>query len=105
MPADYGYIRGTTGADGDHVDCFIGPDDKSDKVVVIDQKDLKTGKFDESKVMLGLKNREAAIGGYCNSFSDGNGVKRIMKITPMSVDEFKEWIKNDATLEPLKESA
>ena len=24
MPADYGYIRGTTGADGDHVDCSSG---------------------------------------------------------------------------------
>ena len=104
MPADYGYIRGTTGADGDHVDCFIGPDEKSDKVFVID-KDLKTGKFDESKVMLGFKNREAAIGGYCNSFSDGAGAKRIMKITPMSVDEFGEWLRNGDTRAPLRKSA
>jgi hypothetical protein len=105
MPADYGYLRKTTGADGDHLDCFIGPDETSDKVVVIDQKDLKTGKFDESKVMLGFKNREAAVGGYCNSFSDGNGVKRIMKITPMGVDEFKEWLRSGNTREPLKKSA
>ena len=56
MPADYGYIRGTTGADGDHVDCFVGPDEKSEKVFVIDQKDLKTGAFDECKCILGARN-------------------------------------------------
>jgi hypothetical protein len=38
MPADYGYIRGTTGADGDHVDCFLGPDEKAERVFVIDQR-------------------------------------------------------------------
>jgi hypothetical protein len=74
-------------------------------VIVIDQKDLETGKFDESKVMLGFKNREAAIGGYCNSFSDGAGAKRIMKITPMSVAEFKEWLRSGDTRAPLKKSA
>jgi hypothetical protein len=105
MPADYGYIRGTTGADGDHVDCFIGPDEKPDKVFVIDQKDLKTGAFDECKCILGARNRENAIGIYTTSFSDGNGVKRIMKITPMSVDEFREWLRSGATREPLRKSA
>ena len=106
MPADYGYIRGTTGADGDHVDCFVGPHEKSDKVFVIDQKDLKTGAFDEYKCShLGARNRDNAIGIYTNSFSDGNGVKRIMKITPMSVDEFKAWLKSGATRAPLKKSA
>ena len=86
MPADYGYIRGTTGADGDHVDCYVGPHETSDKVFVIDQKSLRTCDFDEHKCVLGAKNRDNAIGIYTSSFSDGNGVKRIMKITPMSVD-------------------
>lgn len=100
MPHAYGYIRGTVGADQDHVDCYIGPDEKSEKVFVIDQKDLKTGKFDEHKCMLGFKNKGAATTGYCRGFSDGKGYKRIMKLTPMSIDEFKEWLKLGNTREP-----
>lgn len=107
MPSHYGYIRGTTGADGDHVDCFVGPDEKSDRVFVIDQKNLKTdgGAFDEHKVVLGARNRENAIGIYSSGFSNSDGAKRIMKITPMSVDDFKEWLRNGDTRAPLKKSA
>ena len=83
----------------------LGHDETSDKVFVIDQKDLKTGAFDERKCILGARNRDNAIGIYTNSFSDGNGAKRIMKITPMSVDEFKEWLCNGDTRAPLKRSA
>ena len=34
MQHDYGYIRGTEGADGDHMDVFLGPDFKSREVPV-----------------------------------------------------------------------
>lgn len=105
MPHHYGYIRGTTGADGDHVDCYVGPREDSDRVFVIDQKDLKTGKFDEHKIMLGFANKGAAIGGYCGGFSDGKGYSRIMKTTPMSVDEFKEWLRGGNMRKPLARSA
>ena len=105
MPNDYGYVRGTIGADHDHLDVHIGPHENSDKVFVIDQRDLDTRKFDEHKVFLGFRNREAAIGGYCNGFSDGKGSKRIMKITPMTVDEFKAWLDSGNTKEPLQSVA
>ena len=105
LPHHYGYIRGTMGSDGDHIDCYVGPNETSDKVFVVDQKDLKTGKFDEHKAMLGFKNREAAIGGYCNGFSDGKGCKRLMKITPMSVAEFKAWLDSGKTREPIGKAA
>jgi hypothetical protein len=105
MQNPYGYIRGHMGADDDHLDCYVGPDEASDKVTVIDQKDLKTGKFDECKVMLGFKNRDAAIGGYTKGFSDGNGAKRIMKITPMSVEAFKAWLASGRTREPMGKAA
>lgn len=65
MPFDYGYIRGTEGADGQHVDCFIGPNEKADNVYVIHQckEDDKT-KYDEDKVMLGFNSPEEAKKAY-----------------------------------------
>src|SRR5208282_3995907 len=39
MPADYGYIRQTQGADGEQVDCFVGPDRESKDCWIVDQND------------------------------------------------------------------
>src|ERR1700748_955107 len=39
MPVSYGYIKRTEGADGDHVDCFLGPHLNSKKIYVLDQMD------------------------------------------------------------------
>jgi inorganic pyrophosphatase len=44
---DYGEILTTEGADGDRIDCFIGPDPSCELVVVIDQIDQQTRQFDE----------------------------------------------------------
>ena len=46
MPHHYGYIKKTESeADGDHVDCFLGPHPDSHLVVVIDQQ-KPHGRFD-----------------------------------------------------------
>lgn len=93
VPYDYGYIKRTEGADGDHVDVCIGPDDQSDHVFVVDQHDHRTGKFDEHKVMLGYRTKEQAERAYCAGFSDGKGPKRMKKVTTMSMPEFKNFLK------------
>ena len=64
----YGYIRGTVGPDGDHVDCYIGPDKKSPRVFVVHQNDPKTGKYDEDKVMLGFSSPEEAKKAYLGQY-------------------------------------
>ena len=92
LPADYGYIKRTTGKDGDHVDVYIGPSPESDRVFVIDQLDLKTGKFDEHKSVLGASSLGQAVDLYVNSF-DNPTLKRIGDVTEMSVDEFRQWVK------------
>ena len=51
MAADYGYIKGTVGKDGDHSDVFVGPKQNSERDTVIDQA-IKDGGFDEHKIML-----------------------------------------------------
>lgn len=83
MPADYGYIRGTVGADADQVDCYLGPDAKSTKVFVIHQNDRHTGAYDEDKVMLGFSSLENALVTYTLGHSHAGLVfGSIEEITP-----------------------
>lgn len=101
MPVDYGYIKGTTGADGDHVDAFVGPDTDSKKVFLVDQKDPATGQFDEHKALIGFNDPFSALNAYEGSFSDNSGASRIGGFTPMDMDSFKGWLKNRDTTQPL----
>jgi N12 class adenine-specific DNA methylase/predicted O-methyltransferase YrrM len=108
LKSHYGYIRGSEGADGDHVDTFIGANPASEKVFVVDQVNPETGKFDEHKVMLGFDNLEAAREGYAENYT--KGWKGLGAITETDVDSFKTWLKHDNTTKPFgtlptKESA
>ena len=100
MPADYGYVRRTEGADGDHVDVYIGPDPVSERVFVVDQVDAETGAWDEHKVMLGYYNMQAAKAAYDKGFSDGKGPQRRARVTPVAMGEFKEWLAKGDTKRP-----
>lgn len=97
LPADYGYIKGTEGADGDHVDAYMGPDKNSKTVFIINQHDHKTDKFDEHKAMLGYESEKAAMADYCKAFSDGKGIDRLGSIETVSMDAFKNWLKSERT--------
>ena len=97
LPADYGYIRRTIGADGDHVDCYIGPHADSTHAFIINQRDAKTRKFDEVKVMLGYRSEAEAVRDYVKAFSDGKGSLRMGGVQSMSVDALKAWLKRGDT--------
>lgn len=101
LPCQYGYIKGTEGADGDHVDVFLGPHVKSPRVFVIDQNDADTGEFDEHKAFIGFGSKAQVINTYRKAFSDGRADDRMGNIHEMPVPEFKEWLKDDTT-KPLK---
>lgn len=103
MPHHYGYIKRTEGADGEHVDVYIGPHATSEKVFVVDQLDADTKDFDEHKVLIGFKNKLTARAGYRKGFSDGRADDRIGAITPMSMVEFKEWLNDGDTSKPLSD--
>ncbi|WP_333826848.1 PLxRFG domain-containing protein [Pararhodobacter sp.] len=96
MPADYGRILRTKGADGDHVDFYMGPDPAADRVFVVDQKNAETGAFDEHKVMLGFVNQQQARDAFLKAFSDGKGAERWGAVTPMSVADLGEALKDGA---------
>jgi len=102
LPYDYGYIKRTEGADGDHVDVCIGPDGQSDHVFVVDQQDHRTGKFDEHKVLLGYRTKSEAEHAYHGGFSDGKGPMRMKSMVGMPMAQFKLWLKHCDTKKPVK---
>lgn len=99
MAHDYGYIKRTLGADGDHVDVFIGDKPDSETVYVVDQVDPKTGKFDEHKVMIGFSDEQAAREGYLGNYEAG--WKGLGAIKAMPVESFKRWVKEGDTTKPV----
>ncbi|WP_421257654.1 LPD38 domain-containing protein [Aeromonas sp. 600886] len=101
MAHDYGYIKRTLGADGDHVDVFIGEQPDSETVYVVDQVDPKTGKFDEHKVMMGFTDEQAAQAGYLANYE--KGWKGLGSIKAMPVEEFNRWVKEGDTTKPVGE--
>ncbi|HDO1311203.1 inorganic diphosphatase [Aeromonas veronii] len=102
MAHDYGYIKRTLGADGDHVDVFIGDRPDSETVYVVDQVDPKTGKFDEHKVMMGFADEQAAQAGYLANYE--KGWKGLSAIKAMPVEEFKRWVKEGDTTKPVADA-
>jgi hypothetical protein len=102
LPADYGYIKRTEGADGDHVDVYLGPHHDSPLAFVINQQDHRTGKFDEHKAMLGFRSECEAVADYVRAFSDGKGAQRIGSVEPMSIDAFKAWLRKGNTVKAIR---
>lgn len=100
--AHYGDISGTRGADGDPVDCYIGPIPESDRVFVVNQNG-KNGDFDEHKVMLAFADEESARTAYMNSYERGwNGLGSLVSA---SVSQFRWWLKYGNTTLPFSKNA
>lgn len=101
MPAHYGYIKRTEGADGEHIDVYIGDNPESKDVYVIDQVNADTGQFDEHKSVLAAGSQVEAENIYKKAFSDGKGAARLGGITRMNVDQYKNWIESGDKSNPL----
>lgn len=87
MNNTYGYIRGTEGVDGDHIDVFLG--NSGNKVYVVDQV-KPDGSFDEHKVMYSFNSTEEATEAYLSNYSPG--WKGLGTISEVSKETFKKWI-------------
>lgn len=90
MNNDYGYIRGTEGVDGDHIDVFLSETPAQGNIYVIDQINPETGAFDEHKVMYGFPSAEEARTAYLSNYE--KGWKGLGNITEVSRDNFKKWL-------------
>ena len=89
MKHDYGYIRGTKGTDGDHIDVYLSDNPTAGNVYVVDQINQQTGAFDEHKVMYGFGSMEEAVQAYRDQYEDG---WKVGKVTEVSREEFKKWV-------------
>lgn len=103
MNNTYGYIRGTRGVDGDHIDIFLSDNPESGNVYVIDQVDQQTGMYDESKVMYGFNSIDEAKDAYLSNYEEG---WKVGVISEVSKDEFKKWIESSTNkIKPFSEYA
>lgn len=94
MNNTYGYIRGTDGVDGDHIDVFLAEDmDKWDGkyVFVVDQYN-PDGTFDEHKVMLGFNSMEEARSAYLSNYEKGWENGRRIVVAKIKTDDFQKWV-------------
>lgn len=89
MNNTYGYIRGTEGVDGDHIDIFLSDNPTEGNVYVVDQVN-PDGSFDEHKVMYGFQSADDARAAYLSNYEEG--WKGLGTITEVSKDEFKKWV-------------
>ncbi len=92
MQYPYGYIRRTEAADGEHVDCYLGPDEDAEYVYVIHQNKIgsngNSGAYDEDKCMLNFPDAATAKDAYFAHHSEGRRIFDAMEI--LTVQQFIE---------------
>lgn len=103
MLYDYGYIRGSLGTDGDHVDVYLGPDENAPNVYIVDQAKKPRGShagdglpwpaFDEQKVMMGFASIEDAQRAYLAHYNDP---RFLLSIRTMPLGEFRSKVTSKA---------
>lgn len=94
MQNTYGYIRGTEGVDGDHIDVFLSDDIdgwNGRRVFVVDQYN-EDGSFDEHKVMLGFNETDDAEAAYFANYDSDWANNHKTVITAVNLEDFEKWI-------------
>lgn len=94
MQNTYGYIRGTEGVDGDHIDVFLSDDIdgwNGRRVFVADQYN-EDGSFDEHKVMLGFNETDDAEAAYFANYDSDWANNHKTVVTAVNLEDFEKWI-------------
>lgn len=95
MKYPYGYIRKSKGLDGDHVDCFIGPDKDAPNVyVIMTKKAPKFEELDEEKCMLGFSTAKAARKAFHAHYDD---TRFFHSMTEVPFDTFAKRVEETYT--------
>lgn len=97
MANAYGYIKGTEGVDGDHIDVFLheNMDEwNGRKVFVVDQTN-PDGSFDEHKVMLGFNDKDDAMTAYLANYQQGWSQSHPgLRISEVNIEDFNKWVQS-----------
>lgn len=82
----YGYLLMTEGTDGDHLDCFVGPNKESNKVFIVHRQDPDTKVYDEDKVLLGFNSAQDAKKAFNDNY---DRLGNFGGMTVMSIAQFR----------------
>lgn len=97
MANAYGYIKGTEGVDGDHIDVFLHSDMdqwNGRKVFVVDQTNTD-GSFDEHKVMLGFNDKAEAMQAYLANYDKAwADTHPGLRISETNIEDFNKWVQS-----------
>ncbi|MGH8326296.1 MAG: diguanylate cyclase domain-containing protein, partial [Steroidobacteraceae bacterium] len=97
---DYGYVLGTEGKDGDHVDAFLTGKPDTGKVFVVNQVDPETGVLDEHKLILGADSEDEARKTYLANYP--RGWKGLGSIAEMSTADARGWLESGVRNRPAR---
>lgn len=93
----YGYIRGTKGADGEPIDCYVGKDRDADTAYVVHQRNAD-GSHDEDTVMLGYGSKSDARRDIRRHYDDP---KYLGSITAIAIEKLEKLLEEKKTHEKL----
>ncbi len=99
MRHPYGYIKNTKGADGEEVDCYVGPHKTAPHAFVVHQK-KHDGSYDEDKVMLGFKSEDHARKAYLKHYDTP---KFLGPISSVTMERLKELLASKKKLVKISE--
>jgi hypothetical protein len=99
MQSHYGHDDKVVGADGDKLDFKVGDHPSSPKMFVVDQINPNTGKFDEHKVIAGVRSLDEARRTYLADYEPN--WKGLGAITEITKDQYDEWTKSGKVTEPF----
>jgi hypothetical protein len=95
MKLPYGYIKGSNGADGEEVDCYVGPVKDAPEAHVVHQHRSNGKGYDEDKVMLGFNSKEEAREAYLKHYNDP---KFLGPMKSVPIERLKELVESGKKL-------
>lgn len=95
MKHPYGYIKGTKGADGEEVDCYVGPRKDATHAHVVHQHKADGKGYDEDKVMLGFASKQEAKDAYLAHY---NSPKFLGPMKSVPMERFKQLVESGKKL-------
>lgn len=101
MKMPYGYIKGSKGADGEDIDCYVGPHKDAPNAYVVHQRKSDGTGYDEDKVLFGLRNKDDAIKRYLQHY---NSDKFLGPVKEVPVERLKEMLSTGKKLEKISTS-
>jgi hypothetical protein len=101
MKMPYGFVKGTKGADGEEIDCYVGPHKDAPNAYVVHQRKSDGTGYDEDKILFGHANKKDAVAAYLQHY---NSDKFLGPVKEVPVERLKEMLSTGKKLEKISTS-